>query len=75
MRGDAFPFILAGSGFRVVPSLVAELRPRLTEIAPRSSAGIHAGEPAAGAVMLALEEARGGAHTQGYEWAAEKRST
>jgi N-acetylglucosamine kinase-like BadF-type ATPase len=66
MRGEAFPFVLAGSAFRVVPWLVAELRRRLTEIAPRSSAGVLAGEPAAGAVMLALEEARRGAHIPGY---------
>src|SRR5215203_2623175 len=38
MRGDPFPFVLAGSMFRVVPSLVDGLRHRLVEVAPRAEA-------------------------------------
>ena len=59
MRGDAFPFVLSGGAFRVVPRLVTELQRRLIEIAPRSSVKLLAEEPAVGAVALALEEARG----------------
>ena len=62
MRGEAFGFHLAGSVFRVVPWLVAELSRRLVEVAPRSSVSILDVEPAVGAVRLALAEARGGAH-------------
>jgi len=66
MRGDAFPFVLSGGAFRVVPWLVGELRRRLVEIAPRSAVRVLAGEPAAGAVTLALEDARGGAPVPPY---------
>src|SRR6478672_1793650 len=34
LRAEAFPFVLAGGVFRVVPSLVERLRGRLLEIAP-----------------------------------------
>ena len=67
MRGDAFPFILAGGVFRAVPWLVAELPRRLVEIAPRAEARILDREPAAGAVHLALAEARGGARIPPYK--------
>ena len=67
MRGEAFGFHLAGSVFRVVPWLVAELSRRLVEVAPRSGVAILEGEPATGAVRLALAEARGGAHIPRYK--------
>jgi N-acetylglucosamine kinase-like BadF-type ATPase len=67
MRGEAFGFHLAGSVFRVVPWLVAELSRRLVEVAPRSSVSILDVEPAIGAVRLALAEARGGAHIPRYK--------
>ena len=35
MRGDVFPFVLAGGVFRVVPWLADELSRRLVEVAPR----------------------------------------
>jgi N-acetylglucosamine kinase len=55
MRGDAFPFVLSGSMFRVVPSLLGLLAPRLEEAAPRASLQPLQKEPATGAVLLALE--------------------
>jgi len=66
MRGDAFPFLLAGGIFRVVPRLAGELRPRLIEVAPRSHVEILDKEPAVGAVWLALAEANGGASLPEY---------
>src|SRR5437899_2216930 len=59
MRGDAFPFILAGGVFPVVPWLGDELAKRLIEVAPRSQVRLLEQEPAVGAVCLALAEARG----------------
>jgi N-acetylglucosamine kinase-like BadF-type ATPase len=67
MRGDAFTFYLAGGVFRVVPWLAEELPRRLVEVAPRSQAQVLREEPAAGAVWLALAEARGGAHVPQYK--------
>jgi N-acetylglucosamine kinase-like BadF-type ATPase len=66
MRGDAFAFFLAGSVFRVVPWLAAELPRRLVEVAPRSHVEILDKEPATGAVWLAIAEARGGARVPVY---------
>ena len=66
MRGDAFPFILAGGVFRVVPWLAEELSRRLAEIAPRSEVRLLEHEPAVGAVCLALAEVRGGARIPTY---------
>jgi N-acetylglucosamine kinase-like BadF-type ATPase len=66
MRGDAFPFILAGGGFKAAPSLAADLERRLPEIAPRSTVKMLQEEPAMGAVRLAVEEARGGARIPEY---------
>lgn len=66
MRGEAFPFILAGGVFRVVPWLVSELERRLVEVAPRSHVRPLTEEPAVGAVSLALEEASGRAHIPRY---------
>ncbi|HEX7136477.1 MAG TPA: BadF/BadG/BcrA/BcrD ATPase family protein [Vicinamibacterales bacterium] len=67
MRGEAFTFHLAGSVFRLVPWLVAELSRRLAEVAPRSAVATLDAEPAMGAVRLALAEARGGAHIPRYK--------
>jgi N-acetylglucosamine kinase-like BadF-type ATPase len=67
MRGDAFTFFLAGSVFRVVPWLATHLPKRLTEVAPRCTVQILEEEPAAGAVWLALAEARGGAQIPKYK--------
>lgn len=67
MRGDAFPFYLAGGAFQVVPRLVDELQRRLIDVAPRSTVHQLAEEPAMGAVWLALAEARGGAHVPRYK--------
>jgi N-acetylglucosamine kinase-like BadF-type ATPase len=66
MRGDPFPFVLAGSMFRVVPSLVDDLRRRLVEVAPRAEARPLDVEPAQGAVALALAELRGAASLPKY---------
>ena len=67
MRGDVFPFVLAGGVFRVVPWLAAELSRRLLEVAPRCEVRPLDREPAAGAVWLALSEARGGARVPTYK--------
>jgi N-acetylglucosamine kinase-like BadF-type ATPase len=67
MRGDAFTFYLSGGVFRVVPWLADELPRRLVEVAPRSQVQILQQEPAAGAVWLALAEARGGAQVPRYK--------
>jgi N-acetylglucosamine kinase-like BadF-type ATPase len=69
MRGDAFTFYLAGGAFQVVPWLVDALRRRLVEVAPRSQVQHLSDEPAAGAVWLALAEARGGAQIPRYKMA------
>jgi N-acetylglucosamine kinase-like BadF-type ATPase len=66
MRGDEFPFVLAGGMFRIVPWLATDLERRLTEIAPRARTAVLRAEPACGAVRLALEEARGGARLPAY---------
>jgi N-acetylglucosamine kinase-like BadF-type ATPase len=66
MRGDAFPFVLAGSMFKVVPSLGEDLRRRLVEVAPRAEVKPLDVEPAQGAVTLALSELRGGAFLPSY---------
>ena len=59
MRGESFPFVLAGGIFRVVPWLVADLTRRVSEVAPRSRVEPLNVEPAVGAVRLAIAEARG----------------
>jgi N-acetylglucosamine kinase-like BadF-type ATPase len=66
MRGHPFPFVLAGSIFRLVPWLVSELERRLLEVAPRARVQPLTEEPAAGAVSFALAEARGGAAIPSY---------
>ena len=67
MRGDEFTFFLSGGVFRVVPWLAGELSRRLIEVAPRCQVEILNEEPAAGAVWLALAEARGGANVPRYK--------
>jgi N-acetylglucosamine kinase-like BadF-type ATPase len=66
MRGDVFPTILAGGIFKAVPWLAAEVMRLMSEVAPRSQARLLDVEPAAGAVHLALIEARGGAKIPTY---------
>jgi N-acetylglucosamine kinase-like BadF-type ATPase len=65
--GEPFPFILSGGIFRAVPWLRDELQRRLPVASPRSEARLLDREPAAGAVTLALQEARGGAHIPRYK--------
>jgi len=67
MRGDEFSFVLAGGVFRVVPWLAYEVARRLVEVAPRSQVRLLEQEPAAGAVCLALAEARGGLRLPKYK--------
>jgi N-acetylglucosamine kinase-like BadF-type ATPase len=67
MRGDPFTFYLSGGLFRVVPWLVAELTRKLAEVAPRCQVERLDTEPAAGAIWLALAEARGGARVPRYK--------
>jgi N-acetylglucosamine kinase-like BadF-type ATPase len=67
MRGDAFPFILAGGVFPVLPWLGYEVARRLAEVAPRSQVRLLEQEPAAGAVCLALAEANGGLRIPRYK--------
>ena len=66
MRGEIFSTILAGGMFTAVPWLAAEVMRRMSEVAPRSHAGVLGVEPAVGAVRLALAEARGGISLPAY---------
>ena len=66
LRGVQFPLVLAGSIFRVMPSLQADVTARVAEVAPRSQPSLLDVEPALGAVHLALAEARGGARIPTY---------
>jgi len=59
MRGDMFRTVLAGGIFRGIPTLVTDVRMRLSEVAPRSETELLTVEPAVGAVHLALAAARG----------------
>jgi len=67
LAGQPFPFILAGGIFRAVPWLEQQLSRRLPVTSPQSSVRLLDREPAAGAVALALEEARGGARVPVYK--------
>jgi N-acetylglucosamine kinase-like BadF-type ATPase len=67
MVGQPFAFILAGGIFRAVPWLDEELTRRLPVAAPGSRVRLLDREPAAGAVALALQEARGGARIPAYK--------
>jgi N-acetylglucosamine kinase-like BadF-type ATPase len=66
MRGEEFPFVLAGGTFHAVPWLVDELGRRLVEVAPRCRVQPLTAEPAIGAVTLALAESRGEANLPVY---------
>jgi N-acetylglucosamine kinase-like BadF-type ATPase len=59
MRGDVFRTVLSGGIFRAIPSLVADVAARLSEVAPRAETHLLAVEPASGAVHLALAAAHG----------------
>jgi glucosamine kinase len=65
--GERFPFILAGGIFKAVPWLAEELSRRLPIVAPGSSVRLLDREPATGAVLLALQEARGHASVPRYK--------
>jgi N-acetylglucosamine kinase-like BadF-type ATPase len=65
--GHPFVFILSGGIFRAVPWLKEELERRLPVAAPGSWVRQLDREPAAGAVALALQEARGGAVIPAYK--------
>ncbi len=67
MIGSEFPFILSGGIFRAVPWLDEELGRRLPLASPRSRTLLLGVEPAAGAVRLALAEARGGYSVPQYK--------
>jgi N-acetylglucosamine kinase-like BadF-type ATPase len=66
MRGQAFRTVLSGGVFRVIPWLADDVTRRLAEVAPRTVVAPLQVEPAAGAVHLALREARGGARVPQY---------
>jgi N-acetylglucosamine kinase-like BadF-type ATPase len=59
MRGEVFRTVLAGGIFRGIPSLATDVEARMGEVAPRSIVRRLDGEPAYGAVRLALAAARG----------------
>jgi N-acetylglucosamine kinase-like BadF-type ATPase len=65
--GERFPFILAGGIFKAVPWLNEELSRRLPIVAPGSTVRLLDREPATGAVLLALQEARGVASVPQYK--------
>ena len=66
-RPSRIPFILAGGIFRAVPWLEEELSRRLPAAASQSQVRLLDQEPAAGAVALAIAEARGGARIPAYK--------
>jgi N-acetylglucosamine kinase-like BadF-type ATPase len=67
LDNDRFPFILAGGIFRAVPWLRDELHRRLPQAIPGAGVRLLDREPAAGAVSLAIQEARGGAAIPAYK--------
>jgi N-acetylglucosamine kinase-like BadF-type ATPase len=66
LPGQSFTFILAGGIFKAVPWLEDELSRRLPVLAPASAVRLLEGEPAAGAVRLALQEVAGRAVVPQY---------
>jgi N-acetylglucosamine kinase-like BadF-type ATPase len=66
LLGQTFTFVLSGGIFRAVPWLKDELQRRLPVSARNSNVRLLGREPAAGAVALALQEARGGARIPRY---------
>jgi hypothetical protein len=67
MRDDAFQFVLAGGIFHAVAWLGRELTHRLPDIAPRATVRMLDREPAHGAVLLALAQARGDHRVPAYK--------
>ena len=67
LLAQPFSFILSGGIFRAVPWLEQELVRRLPVAVPHSVVTRLDREPAEGAVMLALQEARGGARIPVYK--------
>lgn len=59
MRQAAFTFVLAGGIFHAVPWLASALAERLPQLAPHATVHLLDREPAYGAVLIALAEARG----------------
>lgn len=66
MHEDSFGFVLAGGVFKAVPWLVDELSRRLPALASQATVLRLEGEPAQGAVWLALAEARAGVRLPAY---------
>lgn len=64
--GETFAFILAGGIFKAGPWLKDELSRRLPLTAPGSTVRMLEGEPASGAVRLALQEVTGAATVPQY---------
>jgi N-acetylglucosamine kinase-like BadF-type ATPase len=67
MAEEPFTFILSGGIFQAVPWLAAELTRRLPLVAPHAVVRMLDGEPAAGAVRLAIAETRGEARVPAYK--------
>jgi len=59
LRDEAFTTVLSGGMFRGMPRLVALMRDRIREVAPRSDVRLLDVEPAVGAVRLAIQAAGG----------------
>jgi N-acetylglucosamine kinase-like BadF-type ATPase len=66
MGDEPFTFVLAGGMFNAVPWLGEELARRLPDIAPRAAVRKLDREPAYGAVLLAIADARGDARLPTY---------
>jgi hypothetical protein len=66
MRGEQFPILLSGGMITRTQWLAGEVTARLAEVAPRGLVTPLEGEPAIGAVRLALAEARGGIRVPPY---------
>jgi hypothetical protein len=66
MRGHSFGTVLAGGMFKVVPWLAGDVTRRLAEVAPRTTVIRLTGEPAMGAVRLAVRELRDGVRLPPY---------
>jgi len=59
MRGDVFPFVLAGGMFAASPWMALTLTARLGEVAPRATVIPVPVEPVRGAVAVARDAGRG----------------
>ncbi len=67
LQGATFDFVLAGGIFQAVPLLAQDMSRLLPPVAPRARIQLLGREPAAGAVRLALAEARGAAGIPVYK--------